>query len=166
MMPNNHGIIIILTLVCVFAPYGNVIYELNIYIFICGSHTFITNCFGVSFICDFFFLYSLLLSSPSSNTICTKDHTRPQQWTFTVVGLFLLFPSAPVVEAEVEAMCSFSVLILLPSQNGSEVDDAIVCFHFLTAEAPVEDYWSLRAPQSSGKVCFVPHLTGSVKPDR
>lgn len=50
----------------------------------------------------------------------------------------LLFQCPAIVEA---GMCSFSFLILLPSQNGSEVDDAIVCFLLLTAEAPVEDYW-------------------------
>lgn len=115
---------------------------------------------------EIFFLNSLLPSSPSINTTRTKAHTKPQQWTFTVVGMFLLFPFAAIVGAEVEAMCSFSLLIFLPSQNGSEVDDAIVCFLFLSAEAPVEDYWSLCAPQSSGKVCFMPHLRGSVKPDR
>ena len=72
----------------------------------------------------------------------TYSHSSGLVKNFTVVEMFLnfFFPFPAIVEAEVEAMYSFSFLILPAPQNGSEVNDAIVCFLYLSAEAPVEDY--------------------------
>lgn len=63
-------------------------------IFSCGSR-------------EIFFPSSLLPSSPSINTTRTKAHTKPQQWTFTVVGVFLFFHSLQLLRQRLRQCVHF-----------------------------------------------------------